>query len=70
MMKVFICPECGSITTVSRRKGISCHRCGGTEMIPSKLTFTQYTDMDEKQRKDYSDSWLYIRNKMNNQDSK
>lgn len=32
-------------------------------MIPSKLSFTQYTEMDEQQRKDYSESWLYIRNR-------
>lgn len=29
-------------------------------MIPSKLTFAKYTEMDEQQRKDYSESWLYI----------
>ncbi len=66
MMKVFICPECGSITTVSRRKEIYCHKCGGTKMLPSKLTFSQYSEMDEQQRKDYSESWLYIRNKTKN----
>ncbi len=66
MMKVFICPECGSITTVSRRKEIYCHKCGGTIMLPSKLTFSQYSEMDEQQRKDYSESWLYIRNKTKN----
>lgn len=31
-------------------------------MIPSKLSFAKYTEMDEKQRKDYSEGWLYIRN--------
>lgn len=62
MMKVFICPKCGSITTVSRRKEVFCHKCGGTQMIPSKLTFAKYTQMDEQQRKDYSEGWLYIRN--------
>lgn len=63
MMKVFICPECGSITTVSRRKEIFCHKCGGTKMILSKLSFSQYSEMDEQQRKDYSESWLYIWNR-------
>lgn len=31
-------------------------------MLPSKLSFAQYTEMDEQQRRDYSESWLYIRN--------
>lgn len=31
-------------------------------MIPAKLTFAKYSEMDEQQRKDYSESWLYIRN--------
>ena len=35
-------------------------------MLPSKLTFSQYSEMDEQQRKDYSESWLYIRNKTKN----
>lgn len=61
MMKVFICPECGSITTVSRRKEVECYRCGGAEMVPSKLTFAKYSEMDEQQRRDYAESWLYIR---------
>ncbi len=67
MMKVFICPECGSITTVSRRKEVFCHKCGGTKMVPCKLSFTKYCDMDEQQRKDYSESWLYIRNRAGNE---
>ncbi len=61
-MKVFICPACGSITTVSRRKEMFCHKCQGTKMVPSKLTFSKYTEMNEQERKDYSESWLYIRN--------
>ncbi len=36
-------------------------------MIPSKLTFAKYVEMDEQQRKDYSDSWLYIRNHTSNE---
>lgn len=31
-------------------------------MVPSKLSFAKYTEMDEQQRKDYAESWLYIRN--------
>ena len=61
MMKIFICPECGSMLAVSRRKEVFCHKCDGEEMLPSKLTFLKYSEMDEQQRKDYSESWLYIR---------
>lgn len=32
-------------------------------MILSKLSFSQYSEMDEQQRKDYSESWLYIWNR-------
>ncbi len=65
MMKVFICPECGSITAVSRRKEMFCHKCSGARMVPCKLSFSKYSEMDEQQRKDYSESWLYIRNRTN-----
>lgn len=65
MMKVFICPNCGSITTVSRRKEVMCCKCEGIQMIPSKLTFAKYIGMDEQQRKNYAESWIYIRNRSN-----
>ncbi|MBU5474258.1 MAG: DNA-directed RNA polymerase subunit M [Clostridiales bacterium] len=61
MMKVFICPGCGSMTTVSRRKEVTCYKCEGIKMVPSKLSFAQYSEMDEQQRQDYAQSWLYIR---------
>lgn len=31
-------------------------------MSLSKLTYTEYAQMNEKKRKDYSESWLYIQN--------
>ena len=43
MMKVFICPECGWIRTVSRRKEVECHKCSGVQMLPSRLTFVEYS---------------------------
>lgn len=66
MMKVFICPGCGSMTTVSRRKEVMCYKCEGIQMVPSKLTFAKYSEMNEQQRKDYVESWLYIRNRNKN----
>lgn len=63
MMKVFICPNCGRLTTASRRKEVTCMKCEGVVMARAKITFTKYAEMDEQQRKDYSDSWLYIHKK-------
>lgn len=64
MMKVFICPECGWIRTVSRRKEVECYKCDCQEMIPSKLSFVEYSQMSDQQRQDYADSWMFIHNKV------
>lgn len=63
MMKVFICPECGWIRTVSRRKEVECHKCCSMQMLPSRLTFAEYSQMSDKQRDDYAQSWLFIHSK-------
>lgn len=63
MMRVYICPNCGWIRTVSRRKTVECYKCGQQEMVLSKLSFLEYSRMDEQQRKDYSESWLFIHKK-------
>lgn len=60
MIKIYICPECGWIRMVSRRKVVECHRCGVEQMSLTNLTLAKYSDMSEKERKDYSDAWLYI----------
>lgn len=54
------------MTTVSRRKEVMCYKCEGIQMVPSKLSFAKYSEMDEQQRKDYVESWLYIRNRNKN----
>lgn len=63
MMRVFICPKCGWVRTVSRRKTVECYKCGHSQMSLSKLSFVEYSDMDEKQREDYIESWLFIHKK-------
>lgn len=63
MMKVYICPSCGWMRVVSRRKGVECFKCGETEMSPVKLDFGAYTAMTEGERKDYADGWMYIHQK-------
>ena len=65
MMKVFICPECGWMRVVSRRKQVECFKCGQWQMMLSKIDFIQYTEMTEQERKDYAQGWLYIHNRKN-----
>lgn len=60
MMKIFICPSCGRMTAASRKKEVNCSKCNEAPMERAKLTFEKFAEMDEKQRKDYSDSWMYI----------
>jgi Zn-finger nucleic acid-binding protein len=60
MMKIYICPNCGWIRVVSRRKDVECHRCGRQEMRLTNLDLEKYTDMTEKERQDYAEGWLYI----------
>ncbi len=60
MIKIYICPSCGWLRLVSRRKEVECHRCGVPQMTLTNLTVGKYSEMNEKARKDYSDAWLYI----------
>ena len=63
MMKVYICPLCGWMRVVSRRKDVECYKCDESQMTLAKLDFGKYTAMSEEERKDYSDRWLYIHQK-------
>ncbi|MCU6763233.1 DNA-directed RNA polymerase subunit M [Brotonthovivens ammoniilytica] len=60
MMKLYICPECGWIRTVSRRLDVECFKCGNQQMQPVKLSYERYISMTQKEREDYKNSWLYI----------
>lgn len=60
MMKVYICPECGWIRAVSRRKDVECFKCGNQEMTLAHITYEKYGNMTESQREDYAKSWMYI----------
>lgn len=60
MMKVYICPKCGWLRAVSRRKEVECFKCGNSQMEVAKLSYEKFVTMDEKQREDYVESWLYI----------
>ncbi len=70
MLKIYICPECGWLRTVSRRKDVECHRCGNTVMELTKLDYETYAGMSEQERTDYVQSWCYIHAKNHSQKSK
>ena len=57
MMKVFICPECGWMRVVSRRKDVECFKCGNEQMTLAKVDFDAFTSMSEEERKDYANGW-------------
>lgn len=63
MLKIYICPECGWLRTVSRRKDVECHRCGRADMELTRLDYETYAGMSEQERTDYVTSWLYIHKK-------
>lgn len=63
MMKIYICPLCGALRVVSRRKDVDCNQCGGRQMRLTNLEFGKYSDMSEAERTDYADAWLYIHNR-------
>lgn len=60
MIKLFICPNCGWIRTVSRRAGVECFKCKGQQMNSLKLEYSRFVEMTSQERKDYVDSWMYI----------
>ena len=65
MLKVYICPSCGWLRTVSRRKDVECHRCGNPKMELTNLEYEAYAAMTETERADYVESWKFIhRNKV------
>ena len=50
MMKVYICPKCGWIRTVSRRNEVECFKCGNEKMVLAKIPYEKYGKMSEKER--------------------
>jgi hypothetical protein len=63
MIKIYICPQCGGMRMVSRRKTVGCNRCGRGEMRITNLNLEKYTDMSSDDRNSYARAWLYIHNK-------
>ena len=60
MIKIYICPKCGWMRTVSRRKEVECYQCECEQMELTKLTYERFAHMTDKDRQDYVDSWMYI----------
>ena len=63
MMKIYICPKCGWLRMVSRRKTVECFKCENPQMTLANLTLARYADMSEAEREDYSAAWMYIHNR-------
>ena len=63
MMKIYICPQCGWMRMVSRRKDVECHQCGNEQMLLTNRDLEKYTAMSEEERGSYADAWLYIHNR-------
>lgn len=66
MMKVYICPECGWMRMVSRRKVVECFKCGVEQMTLSNLSMVEYSNMNEQERADYVEGWMYIHRRKGN----
>lgn len=54
MMRVYICPDCGWMRMVSRRKNVECYKCGVQDMTLAKVDFATYVSWSEKERQEYS----------------
>ena len=48
---------------VSRRSDVTCYQCGNENMRLTNLDLEKFTNMSEKERKDYAEAWLYIHKK-------
>ena len=45
MMRVYICPDCGWMRMVSRRKNVECYKCGVQDMTLAKVDFATYVSL-------------------------
>ena len=63
MMRVYICPDCGWMRMVSRRKNVECYKCGVQDMTLAKVDFATYVSWSEKEREEYAAAWMYIHSK-------
>ena len=63
MILVYVCPNCQDMRIVSRRKEVSCTVCGH-EMELSGLTFLEWSEMTQEERKEYSTQWFAQRKKI------
>lgn len=66
MIKLFICPNCGWVRTVSRRTDVECFRCSWPGMKPVKLDYQRYIDMDDEERLRYVENWMYLHGSIDN----
>lgn len=57
MIKVYVCPKCGSIKVGSRRKRVVCYYCNEYPMQITKLEFLEYSEMTLEERREYAKEW-------------
>ena len=63
MMRIYICPKCGWMRVVSRRRDVECYKCGLSQMIMAKVDFDTYVSWSREERTEYAGAWMYIHNK-------
>ena len=63
MMRIYICPQCGWMRVVSRRKEVECYKCGMPQMTLAKVDFDTYVSWSKEERLEYAGAWMYIHNK-------
>lgn len=60
MMKVYICPSCGWMRVVSRRKDVDAYKCSEPQMVLQKWFRISTRKCQKRKGKINSDGWLYI----------
>lgn len=64
MLRVYICPDCGSIRPVARRKEVNCYQCDSA-MVGLKLTYVEYSEWNQEERRQFANQWLEENRKKN-----
>lgn len=58
MMKVYICPQCGWVREVSRRKEVECHKCGLPQMTLTDMLYENFIELNKEERQAFADQWM------------
>lgn len=58
MIKVYICPKCGWVREVSRRKSVECYQCGAGQMALTDVLYEAFVEWTPQEREEFSRSWV------------